>query len=235
MKPEKVNLEEMPQAVHEEEIIALLSRYTKRMSDDGSEINDDAHAKEMESIHANLSRCPIFPIYVKYKDGKILTLNMLQNSVETAVDIIDNYIKNELDTKKKFDRHDIESLNKTKKILMGRIHQIRSCVNSYVQSIGTFHNLKTLRCHEGRDFNKQFENADLARRRKHNSLIESLQVFRKALNQVRNLSNEIDVSQNKLIMFSEKVLDNRDLIRDWAIAAYFHEQLQSIRDKMESR
>ena len=92
---------------------------------------------------------------------------------------------------------------------------------------------------------KQFIDADFSRRRAHNSLIESLGIYLRTVAEAKKTGLFSDeqarkfvvwdighdariISDDCIVLMSEKTLANRAFVRDWAIASYSAESLKMI-------
>ncbi len=209
----------------------------------GSKISDTA----LEGLHNNVKHCECFPLLEQYVRGNIPTFERLFANLDLYLDELKEYTDSER-------AHTGEASEEAKiaesfrKILAGRKIQIRDSVNRYVSSVIRFNQLKLLSADGARELKKQFENADHARRRAHNALIDSLAVYQTAIKncQLEELGKDRfkhfnfeewtigtdarKIGPEKTVVFSSTTLRNRDFIRDWAIVSDFIEQLRLLGD-----
>lgn len=221
------NLENMPRPVNEEDLVGRFCNFLQTLNIGNKEFG--FYRTELKMIQKDLTKCPVFPIYRQYKEGKIPNMDMLQNVVDVSLSILDKYKKED----KNISSQDSESIENIKKLLQGRILTLNSFINSYVRSVYDFYVIKKRRQSSGESFAKEFAKADERRRKNHNALMDSLNTFNKLLGSVRRFG-EGDDDLSKIIFFNDLTLKNRDLIRDWAVAAYLHKHLQKAEEKMTS-
>lgn len=220
--------EHIPRPVDEEDVVVHLHRYAESLKT--ATIDADMHKREMEQIHAEISACPCAHMYRQYKEGIIPNLEMLQRSIDVAIEVIDADSQS-LNPDNEHDREDIASLDRTKKVLSSRVSEIQQWIRTYAETVVRFHQLKKLTANDTRDLRKQFERADHSRRRAHDALIETLRVTAHTLADVRDLLDDNDARKAQLVTLGDNILRDRDLVRDWALAADFHTQLQLVRER----
>jgi len=194
---------------------------------------------DVEKIHTT-------GLFKEYSSGAIPSVGVLRDSAMKVADAIAKEIERE--RKSGVSDEDLDREIALERILRGRGRAIDSGIRSYIATVLRFQNLSKRRS-EGRDLLKQFESADHQRRQSHNSLISSLRIFAKAVEEAKSLGvldgtsvvpwqlgmnmNEFK-GQDKVTIFSERTLNDRDFIRDWAIVAELYERLQEI-DELEKK
>ena len=238
IKGEEMKPPEFVPTAAEEAVLAGLHGEAERHGD-GSKCNTETLTK----LHGEVERCECFPLLGQYAAGQIPTLERMfvplkpiiekariEISAEVARGIPENDIKDEL---------------KLLALLEGREQQVKESIRRYVSSVIRFHNLKRLSAGGTRDMHKQFEDADHARRRAHNSLIESLSVYLAGANNAADQdllkrdsfttwhvgTDAREIPQGKVVIFDSDVLKNRDFIRDYAVVADMAEQLRILGDE----
>ena len=201
--------------------------------------NGDAVPKSTEELHFEIEHTQSAPIFGQYETHAIPQLTTLEHSALFAADAIAREI--EMHKKEGVSEADLEEESKIEKILRGRSKAIGSGIRSYIRTILRFQQLARLR-HGGRDVLKQFEETDHQRRRAHNALIESLTAFTKAIEEAKEIDLLKDIPvvewqpgtqlpdgiENQIVVFSHRVLSDRNYIRDWAIVAELYERLKEI-------
>lgn len=198
-----------------------------------------AHShEELEVFHKDIEHCECYPVFQQYLSGEIPTLDRMFG--QTAA-FLETYKKG-LDAQE----HDKDA-HSAYSLLVGRESQIRSSVQRYVQSVIRFNRLRKLSLDGARDLSKQFQDADHSRRRAHNELITSLQLYAQLVTKAEEAGyhdsktefpyvfwdiaeDARNISPNKTVLFNAQVMQNRDFIKEWAIAADFAEQLESLGD-----
>lgn len=203
-----------------------------------------ASEKLLTEIRNDLSRLECYPMYREYAAGNVPTLAILTESATRASLTIETLLSQ--DRAKGVPDKELEEETKIKNLLAGRPNSIKRGVESYVRSIIRFHTLKQLSHGGGRDMQTQFVKADEDRRRVHNALLESLKIFTTT---VRNAEKEgllpagsvvewthgmqaqvLIENPDMIVVFAEKIISNedRDYMKDWAIAADFDLQLKEM-------
>ncbi len=192
-------------------------------------------AETLGILHNNIAKTESFPLFREYVAGITPSPERMLRPLKSHIDVA----KAALETDGS-DEQAMQTLN----LLSGREAQIRSSIGLYVRSVIRFKELQRISAGGVRDVTKQFSDADHARRRAHNNLIDSLRVYRDTLQKAvsegllpgdccAEWSMGADaraIGADKGIMFSNIVLQNREFIRDWAIVADFAEQFAALGD-----
>lgn len=208
-----------------------------------------AVAEDLERVHADIEKCQCLPLFRKYVAGEIPTLDrMFANLGLFLADLSKEIESEKILIQQGEPKEYLEELQKVHGLLSGREQQVRGAIQRYVSAVIRFRNLARLSVGGVRDVNKQYVEADHARRRAHDNLIESLSVYAGqvslAIEQGYPMtfgtfpfvqwtigSDARDIASNKTVIFSGDVLRHRDFIRDWAIVADFVEQLKLLGDE----
>jgi len=131
------------------------------------------------------------------------------------------------------DEEELHEIEKLTKRLEDRPNQINRAISGYSRSILRFHNLKRLKALQT-DHNtlEAFEKADHDRRRNHEILIESLQVFQRTLGEfnIGDIVDEESIDDNDF--FPKEMLLDRDQIRDWAVVTKLNNHLSFVEDEV---
>lgn len=247
MESSRQQVEQPITAVPEENVVLHLNRYIESLKTRGSA--PDTHAQEMEQLHVEISECACFPMYKAYTEGRVPTLSSLQRVAEKILEETNHVLESDTGAQESVDAEMVARIQKYQKLLTNRLQEIRVWVHSYVKSVARFHTLRRLSSQVGRDDAlERLQKADADRRRTHDSLIEALQTYNAAINNLWEEIREGDEPArftpwqpgnqappgSHTLVFSESVLsEDRKLVRDWALAADFSIQLQKIRELAE--
>ena len=207
-----------------------------------------ANEKLLTDIREDLGRLECYPMYREYTAERVPTFGILRESANRAVKNIEQLLA--ADKASGVDTENTSEELKIQKLLAGRADSIKRSVNDYIQTIIRFHNLRRLSHGGSRDVTEQFVKADESRRRAHENLLKSLNIFTTAAKQAEEAGllaagNTVewmpDMDAKSLIerpeavvVFSESTLKNRDYIKDWAIAADFDLQLREMLDAQKN-
>ena len=234
---EQCSPNELPTAA-ETHVLYELHQQNQRCSRSG----ENCDVKTLDTLHKNIAHCECYPLFSDFVSGKIPSVERMMQSVMPALE----KAKKELETEVQKDGDkDSKNLLAMVTLLAGRQEQIKSSVRHYVQSVIRFRELERIALGGIRDVTKQFEQADHARRRAHDNLIKSVEIYSSTMHTVAfedlipntlvaewSLGEDArSISPDKAIVFSAVVLRNRDFIRDWAIAFDFAEQLKALGDE----
>ncbi len=226
----------------EQNVLAILHEKT-----DGRQPGSPKPDEETLSVlHGDIEGCESYPLLQKYVSGELPTLKKMFDALKPFLSEFYKEIENErIRVSQGSSDAILKTIERIYGLLSGREQQVRAAIQRYVNSVVRFRHLEKLSAGGGRDLTEQFVKADHARRRAHDSLIESFKVHGA---QVRALLNEGFGDESlpfvqwnssddarkfgvgKCVYFSEEVLRNRDFIRDWAIVADFAEQLELLGD-----
>lgn len=198
-------------------------------------------------LHKDIEQCECSALFNQYASGEVPTLKAMFANLQSFLDAF----AQEVEKEKPADGESSEThqwMSSTHKLLSGREQTVRSAIQRYVNSVIRFKNLHKLAAGGSRDLNAQFVDADHARRRAHNALIEALSIYTE---KIRSLAEEgfnqetmstfrfktwdgrtdaRTFGSDAVVFFSPEVLRNRDFLRDWAIVADFKEQLEILGD-----
>lgn len=183
----------------------------------------------MTHIRDEFSHCEAFDMYAKYEKGAVPTLESMRDHLDRLMIQVDG--------DPKASEEDKAAMKHVRKLIAG---SLPSAVSRYVQSV-IFYEQQAVRlplmdAHERRDF---IEKCDLDRRRKHDSLLQTIRDIDAALRLVSEELGAIDtkeiawwragmdsLSRDALPAFDAAAINaddklHRDLVKNWAIAADF--------------
>ena len=207
-----------------------------------------ADTQLLEKLHGDVENCECYPLFKQYIAGEVPTLERMFGNLKGPLERARADLEAE---KQAVGENDpiVAEATKMLNLIGGREQQVRGAIQRYVHSVIRFNHLKKISAGGVRDITRQFVETDRARRQAHNSLIESLRVYTATAAKANEMGlfaeNDTDypfakwtigtdarnIPANKMAIFSESVLQNRDFIRDWAIVADFMEQLVILGDK----
>lgn len=137
------------------------------------------------------------------------------------------------------DEESLETLHRNALLLSNRYNEIRRAVNSYTQSLLTFHRLNQRRLQTGDVASvEDFEKADADRRRIHNGLFDSIIAYQNALGNINILDRDWKFLPEGTItskdFFPKEFTDKqngRELVMLWAVATRLHKYFDDVRKK----
>lgn len=199
----------------------------------------------LESLHSGVEHCECYPMFKKYVRGEVPSIERLFGGIGAYTNALDAIVS-AADPADPLAREEAEIASALSSILKGREAQIRMLVERYVRSVIRFHNLRLRSADGTRDLKRQFVDADEARRRAHNALIDSLRVYQEAVNRCKeegfdNLPSfrffawekgfdAQQAPQEGSLYFAPSVLADRNFLRDWAIASEFLARFRALGD-----
>jgi len=219
----------------EDEVIAELNK----TPEDGF-TDEKEGRKKVRQLHHSAERTVSGSLLEKYNNDELLTMEMLKDGSTLAADALARGI--EAEENAGTTDEDLVEEKRLEKLLRGRSQTIIAGIRSYINMVLRFQRLNEQRF-LGRDVLKQFEQTDHQRRRAHDALLESLQIYSNSVREAKNtgLLNEVpvvvwesedslkgDLPEEKVVIFSDAVLANRDYIKDWALVAEMSERLKKI-------
>lgn len=207
-----------------------------------TEPNGKCSPEDAESLHKDFEHCEAHPIYNAYVAQQIPTFDRMESGLARILESIPDNLK------------DDENAQRLVKLLKGRVMVVKGDVRSYSQSIIKFIRLRespTIRFHKLQDdFSEKEEQvrSDHERRRKHENLLrdlaETLKIFEEAYDY--GLINKTDyrewlpgdttvTPEGVVPLFSRTAIANRDLIKNWALAADFAEHFAKLKNILEQK
>lgn len=191
--------------------------------------NKEERAHRYHTFHDYLERLENPSIINQYENGTVPTLESLQEATTAAAQ--------ELEA----DPDDQEGVRMAK-LLRGQVQSIRLWCRRYVGSVIAFHTLR--RKHillNSTDTKEDFFRADSERRRIHNALLDSLRTCTALIQQTAahagsatpilwepTMTLPKGTASSTPVAFSANTLEDRDLVKQWAIAADCVEEMKKV-------
>lgn len=202
--------------------------------------NPNAAGCTPELLHGEIDSSEVSEIFKSYDEHKMVTLDDISDSIAA----IRTYLEEEL-SRLPAEDEEVEVISKQLALIKTRDKTLQEAVRRYVGTLSSFFALKKQRIRlDPEDFKYKMEDIDRRRRSAHDSLIETLVVYSRVINELREYGllddftveawgPGVDVSRSsvgpdeKLIRtFSGRALEDRELIKDWAVSAYLHDSLE---------
>lgn len=198
----------------------------------------------LEQVREDLTHLECYPLYKEYVEGRTPSLPLLQESAARAVAAIEKIIAEE--KKNGTSDADLAEEIRVKNLIAGRSISIEQNITAYIKTVLRFQTLKKLHNNGARDVSKQLEQTDHDRRRVHNNLIDSLRILTEAVKEAQSIdliakksvhewvpslnASELAKTEGSIVVFSPKILTDRDYVRDWAMAADFNKQFSDLQE-----
>ncbi len=187
--------------------------------------------EDEEELQKDLERCEVFEMYNAYIESRVPTLPLLGKNITDLIERIPNKLRNDPET--------ISIVN----YLKGRHASIGHDLRAYVTLVIRFVTLEqsTLRFRDYEKYIDQIKKVDADRRRMHDNLLASLDMLRQKMEEVYDLGlcekNDFyvwspgetrEIPINAVPVFASTAIANRDLIKNWALAADFAEHFEKL-------
>lgn len=198
-------------------------------TESGTVLNHESKISTYHSFHEDLDHLEEAPIVNQYERGMIPTIDSLSEAARAASDSLEA------------NPEEIEAV-RIGKLIRGQAASIRTWCRRYVSTIIKFHTMKRqmLRM-DDQEKRDSFEQADAERRRVHEALLASLRTFNTLLEEGKDYAEykspllwqpgslmEDGTATHEGVIFAPKALEDRDLIKSWAIAADCVEEMKKI-------
>ncbi len=192
--------------------------------------------EEIAHLNGSIHSCECGKLFDEYVQGSVPTFERMFGSLPERVEEASRDLRKDAE---RYGPEDVEEETRMLSLLKGRERQVQTAVQMYVQSVIRFDTLKQLSHGGAREDKENFANADHARRRLHNALLESLHVYLETAQEAERMGvfsgahpgpiftlwdigiDARSISHEQLLLFSERTLERREFVRDWAIAAFF--------------
>lgn len=199
-----------------------------------------------EILHTEIEHSDVGVMFENYNEHKILSLDDIRYSIENvAVHLEHELSKLDSESEEYLFAHDKYQL------IRKRAEEIRTGVQRYVRTLSQFFQLKKQQFRlEPEDFRDKLQQIDKQRRFGHDALIGTLSIYSEVVNSLKEYGfleehtviswdhvtklSDIEENNKNIIIFSPKILENRDLVKDWAISAHLYEQLKHIEQLKEN-
>lgn len=182
--------------------------------------------EEAETMHSEFERCEAGTIFHSYTESKIPTLSQFEEQMELILQKTGQPAAD-----------DVEGL-RIYNLLRGRVNHLRKSVKDYVETVVRFVRISgPMKLRDPEIFIK----IDHDRRKRHDGLLNTLSGLLKLINDADRIGladksdfyywhpgSDEQIPSNKIPVFSEAAIENRNLIRDWALAADFSENFNKL-------
>ncbi len=194
------------------------------------------------SLHHEVEHSDFGPTFKLHESHDIFRLS----DIQVNIDKITDYLVKETASLEPGDE-ERQTAEKALKLLQERVSVIRGAIKAYIRTLVKFFLIKKQehRMHS-EDYKDKMEDIDLRRRKNHNALIESLTVYSDTVKGLVDYGffedftlvewdygtdiEEVDENESKVVVFSDKLLSDRDLVRDWALSEHLHEMIMKIEE-----
>lgn len=194
----------------------------------------DCSETDAKTMHKDFEECEAFEMYKAYTENHVPSLLQMSTTIATIIEKVPANLLTDPEAAKVI------------KLLKGRPLTLHGATRSYAESVIKFVRLRTsgaaLRDPE------VFVKIDHERRRRHDNLLRSLsdtlQLFRNAEDlgvcekqdyHEWNPGDAVPITESCFPIFSEAAIANRDLIKNWALAADFAEQYRKLEEILMSQ
>lgn len=196
--------------------------------------HSDCTPRDAELMHKDFEACESYQWYESYKRNQMPTFERMENGIQAILCRIPESIRNDAEAQR------------LSKLLKGRTLVIKGAVRSYVETVLKFvrlqHTAAAMRNTE------VFVKIDHERRRRHDNLLKSLTDTRKLFEDAADYGllergdyrewipgEEAEVPEGVVPVFSLTAIANRDLIKNWALAADFAEHYEKLIKILEQK
>ena len=239
--PKPTNVEAREKLHHDIEDVVVHATETRRLC----QLNPNSPGCVPELLHDEIEHSDVSGLYQRYEDHKIVKLSDLTESVTKITAHLEQELA-QVDSESEEGRFITSRFN----LLKTRDTEVRNSVQRYVRTLSQFYTLKKQRIRmEPEEFKYQMEDADRRRRGAHDALLETLAIYSRILNELHSedllegftiiawkqgmeLSDAPD-DRRTLVSFSETVLRDRDLVKDWAVTAHLYSEFTLAREAKE--
>jgi len=232
--PEKNEDTEKP-VHHVEEVVARTSEIRQACLE-----NPNSPMCNVQLLHDEIEHSEVAEVFKHYEDHKVLSITDITNSITRVAAYFEGELPN-IESGSDEHKFATEKYN----LLRMRADEIRTGVQRYVRTLSQFFQLKKQQLRlDPEDYKDKLVEIDKRRRATHDALISTLSIYSKVVNDIKNygflenytvvpwdygeMLEEIADNEKNIIVFSPKLLLNRDLVKDWAISAHLFEQLNQI-------
>lgn len=185
-------------------------------------------------MHQDFEHCEAFEMYTAYIENRVPTLDQISSRLAEVVGKMpENLLR------------DPEG-DRIKRHVQGRSAMVRGNTHWYAASV--IRHVRLRMSHANLRDPEMFVKADHDRRRKHENLLKSLADLLKALETAEdfglcdrsdyhewNPGDTDPIPAVKIPVFSMAAIENRNLIRDWALAADFAEQYGKLQEMLSQQ
>lgn len=178
-------------------------------------------------LHKDFETCESYELYEAYVEHRLPTLTRMEEGIAEILDNVPQDLREDPEAKRLM------------QLIKGRALAIRGGVRSYVETV-----LKFVRMQNTAAAMRDPEiwvKIDHERRRRHDSLLKTLQDTGALLKQAYDYGiceeeayrewvpgDTTDIKEGVFPIFSSQAIANRDLIKNWALAADFEEHYRKL-------
>jgi hypothetical protein len=189
-------------------------------------------------LHSRICHTEIKNLFEHYDRHEILTIDDVKNSIAIVLAQLESEIA---------DDESDEFMKQGYQLLRTRGEEIDRATRRYVQTISKFFHIKKQQFRlDVEDFKAKFQEIDQVRRIAHNGLIETLTIYTKTVGDLKRYGalGDIEIEQwhtsdrftsdedtkSRVFVFAPEVLQNRELVKDWAVSAHMSQRLHEIEE-----
>jgi len=208
--------------------------------------NPHSHTNRSELLHNEIETTEVGELFNNYEKHQIISLQDITESIRVVVKILES-IKTEVAD----EPEELQYVTSKYNLIRQRDVEINASVKRYVSSVAQFQTIKKQQLRLlPEEYRDKLVEIDTRRRKAHNALIETLSIYTRLINDLKNNdyltdvnvlqwdfthdSTDFKVNDNNIAVFSEKILSNRDLIKDWSITAHLYQSLKIIEELEKS-
>lgn len=191
---------------------------------------------DCESLHSRICHTEIKNLFQHYERHEILTIDDIKESLALVLEQVESEMAS--------DESD-EFMKQNYQLLRERGNEIDKATRRYVQTVSKFFHIKKQQYRlDVEDFKAKFQEIDQVRRIAHNGLIETLTIYTRTVGELQRygalgnlevvpwhtsdrFTGEED-TKGRVFVFASEVLQNRELVKDWAVSAHMHNRLHEI-------
>jgi hypothetical protein len=208
--------------------------------------NPHQNTNHGQALHQEIECTEVCDLFHNYEKHQIISLQDITESIGIVVQNLE-LIKTDIAD----DPDELQFITSRLNLIKKRDVEISASVKRYVSTVAQFQTIKKQQLRMlPEDYRDKLIDIDARRRKAHNSLMETLSIYTRLIQELKSdgYLSEVDVFQwdfkndatdfkanaNNVAVFSEKILNNRDLIKDWAITAHLYQSLKIISELEKS-
>lgn len=198
--------------------------------------NGQHDSQYIAHLHDRIHSCEVGHLFDEYVEESVPTFERMFHPLPERIEKAKQALRVDAE---KYGAETVADEMRILALLSGREQQVQTAVQRYVQSVIRFDTLRRLSYGGVRADMEQFSDADHARRRSHNALIDTLRVYLKVAQEAEAASvfpkessgpvfvpwdigvDARVIPRGHILVFSEKTLEHREFVRDWAVASFF--------------
>lgn len=190
--------------------------------------------QQVQTLHREALQSDLGSSLERYEKKMYPTFEQIQAVIDAVVENIDKALTDPVDDEEK------EFLEKERKYFSARMQSITYATFSYAESVAMFHNIKNSQFRmDAEEFTEKLGAIELTRRRRHNALLDTLRDLNRHVHMLKE-DGYLDAlavtywnpvsgigKESPHMLFADEMLtnENRNVVRDWAIAADMYRSL----------